>query len=179
MSYTTIILIAFALSVDACVVSFSYGLVFEKERLKNSTLLALFTSGFQGLMPVLAYFPSKAIENYISQYADLLVCLIFTYLGIKFIIEAFKKEKEKSLCIDLKCLTLIGIATSIDAFSAGITLALRGNHIFKPAILIAFITLINSYLGFFAGTKTRRFPSKILEIFAGVILIFLGMMALK
>lgn len=179
MSYTEIILIAFALSVDACIVSFSYGLVYEKERFKNSTLLALFTACFQGLMPVIAYFPSKAIESYISQYADLLVCLIFTYLGIKFIIEAFKKEKEKNLCINLKSLILIGIATSIDAFSAGITLALRGNHILKPAILIAFVTMINSYLGFFAGVKTRMFPSKVLEVSAGLILIFLGIMAIK
>lgn len=178
MTYIEIFLLALALSVDACVVSFSYGLVYENERFKNATLLACCTAVFQGLMPIIAYFPSRSIENYVSSYSDLLVCLIFTYLGVKFITEAFKKEKNKNLCIDLKCLLLIGIATSIDAFSAGISLALQGNHILKPAILIALITFINSYIGFFAGMKIRKFPSKILEISAGLILIFMGISAI-
>ena len=162
MSYISIILLAIALSIDACVVSFSYGLAFTENRFKNAIRLAACTGLFQGLMPVIGYYLTG----------------IFTYLGVKFIKEAFEKEKEKQLCIDLKCLLLVGIATSIDAFSAGISLSLFGNRILKPAILIGVVTFINSLLGFGLGGKLKKFPTKWLEITAGCLLILLGLKSL-
>lgn len=177
MTYFAIVMLAFALSVDACVVSFSYGLSFKTERRKNLVLLSVFTSVFQGLMPVISYFLTGFVKSFILPYSNLIIFLIFTYLGIKFIYEANHK-KEKEYCIDLKCLFLIGIATSIDAFSAGISLSLMGNHILKPALLIAFVTFVNSALGFWLGGKTRHLPSKALEIIAGLLLIWLGIKAI-
>ena len=174
MSYFSIFLLSLALSIDACVVSFSYGLTFKEERWKNSLMLASATGLFQGLMPVTGYFLTGFVKSFIEPYAGIIVFLIFSYLGLKFI---FEKNEEKPLCIGFKCLMLVGIATSIDAFSAGITLALFGNKILKPAILIALITFVNSYAGFWIGGKLKRIPSKSLEIFAGIILILLGIKA--
>lgn len=177
MSYISIFILAFALSVDACVVSFSYGITFDKQRLKNALLLSVFTGFFQGLMPVIGYFLTNFVREYVYPYADLIVFLIFSYLGFKFIVEANSPERKKELCIGIQCLLLIGIATSIDAFSAGISLSLYGNRILKPAILIALITFINSNIGFWVGGKLRHLSTKYLEIFAGILLIFLGMKA--
>lgn len=178
MSYFSIFILAFALSVDACVVSFSYGIKFDKQRLKNALLLSSFTGLFQGLMPVIGYFLTNFVREFIYPYADLIVFLIFSYLGFKFIIEANSPERKKELCIDIKCLFLIGIATSIDAFSAGISLSLYGNRILKPALLIALITFINSNIGFWTGGKIRHLQTKYLEIFAGILLICLGIKAI-
>ena len=177
MSYLSIILLAIALSIDACVVSFSYGLVYNENRFKNSFLLALCTGLFQGIMPCLGYFLTGFVKDYIEPYSAFIVFVIFTYLGIKFIKEAFEKDREKQLCIDLKCLILIGIATSIDAFSAGISLSLFGNRILKPSLLIAIVTFVNSALGFHIGGKLRHMPVRNLEISAGLVLIFLGIKA--
>lgn len=174
MTYLEIVLLALALSIDACVVSFSYGLTFKTNRLKNAMLLALFTSSFQGLMPIIAYFLTGFVKTFVQPYANWIVFLIFVYLGGKFIFEAFEKQNSKKLCLDLKCLFLLGIATSIDAFSAGISLSLFGNKIIKPALLIAFVTFINSILGFVVGGKLMHLSTKLLEVFAGILLIFLG-----
>lgn len=178
MSYWAIFLLAAALSIDACVVSFSYGLVFNENRTKNALKLAFCTGIFQGVMPALGYLLTGFVKNYISQYSAIIVFLIFVYLGGKFIFEANNQEKEKPLCIDTGCLLLVGIATSIDAFSAGVTLALYGNRILKPAVLIALITFINSFSGFIIGGKLKHLPTKWLEISAGIILILLGIKAL-
>ncbi len=178
MSYISIILLAIALSIDACVVSFSYGITFTQKRLKNALSLAICTGLFQGIMPTIGYYLTGFVKSFIEPYAGLIVFLIFTYLGVKVIIEAFEQDKEQQLCIDLKCLLLVGVATSIDAFSAGITLSLFGNHILKPALLIAFVTFMDSILGFTLGGKLKHFPTKGLEIFAGVLLILLGIKAL-
>lgn len=175
MTYFEIILLALALSVDACVVSFSYGLCFEKGK-TVSVPLAVSTGLFQAIMPVLGYFLAFLVKDYISPFSKIIIFTIFVFLGIKFIKESFEEKKEPK-CIDFMCLILIGIATSIDAFSAGISLLLYGNHIIKPAILIGFVTFINSMLGFWIGNHCKKLPSRVLEIFAGAILILLGIKA--
>jgi putative Mn2+ efflux pump MntP len=178
MNHLEILLLALALSVDACVVSFSYGLIFSQNRIKNAFSLASFTAIFQGLMPCLGYFLTNLVKDVITPYASLTVCLIFVFLGLKCIKEALVENKKKPLCISTLCLFLIGIATSLDAFSAGISLALYGNLIFKPALLITFITFVNSSLGFFIGGKFKKMPTKYVEILAGIVLIFLGLKAI-
>lgn len=178
MSYIEIVLLSFALSVDACVVSFSYGLCFEKERVKNALTLGLCTGIFQALMPVIGYFAASLVKTYISPYSKIIIFTIFLFLGLKFIKDAFNEEKAKPVCISLACLLLIGIATSIDAFSAGISLLLAGNLILKPALLIGLVTFANAILGFHIGGKIKHIPSKFLEIFAGVVLIILGLKAI-
>ncbi len=178
MSYIEIILLALALSVDACVVSFSYGLVSHNMRARNSMLLALFTGVFQGIMPVIGYFLTGIVKSYIEPYSGLLIFIIFCYLGVKFIKEAFEEKKlQNPTCLGAGCLLLVGVATSIDAFSAGISLSLLGNKILKPAVLIAAVTFINSHLGFWFGGKFKNIPSRPLEVTAGLILVGLGIKA--
>ena len=177
MTYLEIFLLAIALSIDACVVSFSYGIKFNQNRLKTALLLACFTGIFQGIMPCIGYFLASFVKLYIAPYANIIIFTIFMFLGLKIIKEAFV-DKDSPCCIGIGCLFLIAVATSIDAFSAGISLLLYGNHILKPAILITVITFCNSLLGFKLGGKLRNFSTKALEIFAGGILIFLGIKAL-
>lgn len=178
MTYIEIIILALALSIDACVVSFSYGLAFKENRMKNAMLLAWFTGVFQGLMPWFAYYLTGFVKSFIAPYASWIVFIIFMVLGIKFICEAWNEEETKPLCIGLSCLLMLGIATSIDAFSAGISLSLYGNKIFKPVVLIFLVTFINSLLGFWLGGKLQKIPCKFLEILGGLLLIGLGIKAI-
>lgn len=178
MSYFEIFMLALALSVDACAVSFSYGLTLNKKRKLNALLLASFTGFFQGLMPLLGYYLTTLVKSFIQPYANIIIFVIFVWLGARFIKESFQEEKSKAVSLSITNLLFIGIATSIDAFSAGISLSLYGNKIFKPACLIALITFLNSCLGFKFGGKLKHLPSKWLEITAGLILIILGLKAL-
>ncbi len=178
MSYFEIFILAIALSIDACIVSFTCALKFRQAHFKNSLSLSSCTGFFQALMPILGYYLTNIIKTYIEPYSKYIVFIIFTYLGIKFILESNEDKNGKSCTINTKALFLIGIATSIDAFSAGISLSLFGNKILKPAILIGFTTFIISALGYFAGLKLKKLPSKFLEILGGTLLILLGIKAL-
>ncbi len=178
MSYFEIIILAIALSIDACVVSFTYALKFRESHIKNSLSLSLCTGFFQAIMPVFGYYLTNFVKVYIEPYSKLIVFLIFTYLGIKFILESNQSKENITATINFKTLFLIGIATSIDAFSAGITLSLFGNKILGPIILIGLITFADANLGYFAGLKLKKLPSKLLEISGGILLILLGIKAL-
>ncbi len=179
MSIFEIILLAIALGIDCCVVSFSQGLIFTTNRRKNSLLLALTMGTFQGLMPVIGYFFANLISKYVENFTHLLVFAIFLILGIKFIYEAFQeKDDEKICCIGLTCLITMGIATSIDALAAGASLNFAGTKILTPALTIGVASFCMSLFGFWFGNMFKNFPSKILEISGGIILIALGIKAL-
>ena len=178
MNLIEILLLAVALSIDACVVSFSYGLVIEKYKRINSLLLAISTGFFQFLMPILGFYFASFLQQYLQKYAKFIIFTIFAYLGFKFIKDALTPNNTRPVCLNIKCLLLISIATSIDAFSAGISLLLSGNNILFPAIIIGIITFLNALFGYWSGFLLKKCPTTILEISAGTILIGLGIKAL-
>lgn len=173
MNLIDIILIAFALSIDACVVSFTYGINQKSKILKSALSLAIFTGFFQGFMPYLGGICTNFIQSIIEPYTKWIVFVIFLYLGINFIKGAFKKKKNVQK-LSFPILLLIAIATSIDAFSAGIPLSLKCDCICFPAILISLITFINSLIGFYTGRIFKKFNPQLLNIIGGLILIILA-----
>lgn len=179
MSLIEIVFLSLALGIDCLIVSFSQGLIFTSKKKRNSLLLASTMGIFQGLMPLISYYPTGFIYQYISKYSSIIIFAIFISLGIKFITEAFSCRKENPACkIDFKCLMAMGIATSIDALGAGVNLKLSDTNIILSVSLIAIASFIMSLTGFWTGNKISKIPSKTLEIAGGLILIGLAIKAL-
>ena len=174
MNLIEIIILAIALGVDCLVVSFSQGLIFNQNNIKNSLIIAIIMGLFQGFMPVISYFGTDTISTFVELHSKWLVAIIFTVLGIKFIVEALygKEEEIKDLCF--KCIIGLGIATSIDAFGAGISLSLTETPILLSAIIIGIASFIMSLIGFWASKFLKKLPAKALEVTGGIILIALG-----
>lgn len=176
MSILDILILAIALSIDACVVSFSNGLVFTQNKRVNSLMLAFAVGFFQFLMPVVGFFAAQTVSKYVEPYDHWIVFAIFVLLGAKFIKDAFKTDKEEKIdCyMCFKYILLVAVATSIDALGAGVTIAFTKTQIWFPAIIIGVVTFINSLLGFWSGHLFKKFPTKYLEISGGLILIGLA-----
>ncbi len=141
-------------------------------------LLAL-TMGFcQGLMPAIGYACTNLVNDYIEPFSHWIVFIIFTALGVKFITEAFQAKKESEVCcIGFKCLLTLGIATSIDALAAGVSINLSNTPILLPVLIIGIASFVMSILGFTIGGCFKKLPSKYLEITGGLILCTLGIKA--
>jgi len=179
MNYSEIFLLAVALSIDACLVSFAYGTNTKLNKIKNSLKLAVTTGLFQGFMPVIGYIFADKIKTFISPYSKYIVFMIFMYLGVTFILSSLKKESVKNKPnLGFNTLMVIGIATSIDAFSAGITLLLTNSPIILSILLIGVVTFIDSLFGFWSAYSLKQFNKKGFEISGGVIMIFLAVKAL-
>ena len=176
MSNIDIFILAVALSIDACVVSFSNGLVFTHNKRINSFMLAVSVGFFQFLMPVIGYFLARSVNKYVEPYDHWIVFGIFILLGAKFIKDAFNTEKEEKLHCYLcfSYILLVSIATSIDALGAGVSIDFTGSKILFPAVVIGLVTFVNSLLGFWSGNFFKKFPTKNLEISGGLILIALA-----
>lgn len=177
MSLIDLILLAIALGIDCFIVSFSQGLVFKHNRLKNSLNLALIMGIFQGLMPAAGYTGADYMYTVFVPYSRWVVFLIFFILGAKFIIESLQPKKEDLICIGFKCLFGLGLATSIDALVSGVSLRLTHTNIIFAGILICSGSFLMSIFGFWTGNFIKHIPSKSLEITGGIILILLAVKA--
>lgn len=179
MNLFEIIFLSAALGVDCLVVSFSQGLLVRFQRLKISMILALIMGFFQGIMPVISYLLTGMVYDYVAPFAKSLVFGIFMFLGCKFIIEALKNNEENlSQCLGYKVMILLGIATSIDALGAGISLRLTHTPLLLSCGIIALGSFLMSLTGFWSGNALKKVSTKYLEIAAGMILILLAIKAL-
>lgn len=175
LSLIEIIFLSVALGIDCLIVSFAQGLIFTSKKKRNSFILAFTMGLFQGIMPLISYYPTGLVSKYLTQYSSWIVFTIFLVLGLKFIIEAYGQKEKQEVCkIGLKCLIALGIATSIDALGAGVTLKLLNTNIVSAAVIIASASFIMSLTGFWTGNKITKIPEKYLEITGGIILIGLA-----
>lgn len=178
MNYIDIILLAFALSIDVCVVSFSYGLCLKDKHKRSALLLSFITGLFHMFMPILGYYFTDLLRVFIEPYANFIVFMIFMYLGVSFILDSFKNEGDKNLCLNVKNVLLVAIATSIDVFSAGISLSLTSSPMKFSVMVMGLMAFTNSLVGYFLGFKSKIFKSSWLEIIGGLILIGLAIKTL-
>ena len=79
MPLADLIFLAFALSVDAFVVAFSYGLLIKQKRLSNGIKLSLSTGAGQFLMPVLGFLLTGSVHRYIAAWDHWLGFAVFTF----------------------------------------------------------------------------------------------------
>lgn len=180
MSFFDIFVLALALSVDAAVVSFSYGLIITKNRFRTALLLAFFTGFGQFIMPIIGWLGTSTISQYISHFDHWISFLVFLLLGLNVIHTAVtqtgKEKLEKKLTLETAF--MIGVATSIDACAAGVTLYFINTPIILAATVIGFVSFVNSIAAFNSCCFLHKIPTKYIEIFSGVILIILGVKVL-
>ena len=81
------------------------------------------------------------------------------------------KRKEE---LSAKNLTVLAIATSIDALAVGVSFAFLGISIVQTIIIIGIITFILCFLGVIIGEKLGDIFKNYAEIVGGVILILIG-----
>ncbi len=180
MSFFDIFVLALALSVDAAVVSFSYGLIITKNRLKTALMLAFFTGFGQFVMPIIGWLGTSSVSRYISHFDHWISFLVFLLLGLNVIHGALRENGEEKLdkTLGLKTAFMIGVATSIDACAAGVTLYFIKTPILTAAAVIGLVSFVNSIAAFNSCGCLRKIPTKYIEIFSGVVLILLGVKVL-
>lgn len=185
-----ILFLALALSVDAFVVALSYGLILKYHRFQNGLNIAFATAFGQFIMPVIGFYLTDSIHDYISEWDHWIGAGVFFLLGIKVIKDAFSPPDTSSSSnessvqyLSLKMLILIGIATSIDALVAGISIYMNhqehNSGVWLPAGMIGITTFICASLGFYLTNRFKHFNTKYLQIIAGLVLIGLGVKMLS
>ena len=168
-------LIAVALAMDAFSVSMTKG--FTQKQLTNTQIIyyGLFFGGFQFLMPILGYFCGNVITSIVESLAPIIGFILLLAIGLNMIRESLSEDDEEITDnFSFREVTLLAIATSIDAFAVGITIALLKDPILISSISIGIVAFIFSIIGVFLGRKLGNYIGDKFQILGGVILILIG-----
>ena len=171
----SVFLIAVALAMVAFSVSMTKG--FTQKNLKNSEILyyGLFFGGFQALMPILGYFCGSIISSFIESLASIVGFVLLLAIGLNMIRESLSSDDDEITDnFSFSEVTLLAIATSIDAFAVGITIALLKDPILISSAIIGIVAFLFSIAGVFIGRKIGHFVGGKFQILGGVILILIG-----
>lgn len=124
MGLLDLLLVAAGLSMDAFAVSVCKGLNTKMYPVKTGLVAGLYFGGFQALMPTLGYICGGTIRQYIEAVSKYVALFLLCIIGINMIRENLKGEcKETNGALGFTVMVPAAIATSIDAFSVGITLS--------------------------------------------------------
>ena len=167
--------IAVGLAMDAFSVSLAGGAALKKDIVKTAVLTGLMFGFFQFAMPVIGWLVGAPISSIINPYGYWIVVALFFFIGGKMIYDAVKGEEEGVSLIGFKVLTLLAIATSIDALAVGISYGLIGEAILLPSIIIGVVAFVFSFAGVLAGHKLSYVLGSKMEIFGGIVLILIGL----
>ena len=146
MDYFTILAIALGLSFDTFAVSLSYGVIRNSIVFRQAIRVAVLLAVFQGGLTIAGYFLGSVISDALKATDHWIALGLLSFLGIKMILEGFKKTEEDETKDFSKTIVLLTIAfgTSIDAFAVGISFALLEVKIWESGILIGAVTFIAS-----------------------------------
>ncbi|HNZ42337.1 MAG TPA: manganese efflux pump MntP family protein [Bacteroidales bacterium] len=175
MNITEIVLIALGLAMDCFAVSISCSLGKNNISRLLAVKIALFFGLFQGLMPVAGWLLGLSFKNMMSGFDHWIAFGLLSIIGIKMIVEAFKKEEERDLNIR-KTMVLISlsVATSIDAMVVGISFALLKLNMLLTLGIIGIVTFIVSLVGIYIGKKFTFISAGKAAIIGGLVLIGIG-----
>ena len=166
---------------DAFAVAICKGLAMKRINKKQMLLIALFFGGFQALMPLIGFILGSAFAGLISAYDHWVAFILLLYVGGKMIVDSIREWKDEDKVEELdpplpiKELTLLAIATSIDALACGITFSFYESfNIIKAITIIGLTTFVISAAGVYVGNIFgNRYKAKA-QLLGGVILVFLG-----
>ena len=171
-----VLLLSFALSMDAFAVSIGIGVKNKDFDKKLALKVGLFFGFFQGFMPLFGYFASIGFGGIIESVDHWIAFILLSIIGGKMLYESFGENIEDEITkITNKILLLLAIATSIDAMAAGFTLNLLQLNPYLSMIIIGVVTLIFSYIGVFIGSRGGGFLEDKAEKIGGVVLIGIGL----
>ena len=175
MGFLETVFVAIGLAMDAFAVSVCKGLSMFKMNWKKAFIIAIYFGIFQMVMPLLGFLLGIGFSEWIEAIDHWIAFILLSFIGGKMIKESFDKSENLDDKVDFKTMSMLAIATSIDALAIGITYAFLDvkNCMFSFA-LIGIITFIISLFGVKIGNKFGIKYGNKAEMIGGLILIFIG-----
>ncbi len=170
------ILIAFALAMDAFAVAISAGVTLPRLTGRAIFRLGFHFGLFQFMMPILGWFAGLTIESYIKAIDHWIAFGLLSFIGGKMIYEALRSQDDEQKNDPTRGLTMVmlSVATSIDALAIGLSMAMLGVRIWAPSVVIGLVAGGMTVLGMVAGQKLGRLLGNKMELTGGLILIGIG-----
>jgi putative Mn2+ efflux pump MntP len=171
MNFVEILLIALGLAMDAFAVCLGAGTTPHINGPRPVFRLAFHFGLFQALMPVLGWLVGSTVNQWIAPFDHWIAFALLSFVGVRMIRSGLDTESDPSRGATL---VMLSVATSIDAFAVGLSLAVLGVGIIFPSIVIGLVAGSMSLLGLALGSRLGKTFGKRMEVVGGLVLIAIG-----
>ena len=173
-----ILILGFALAMDAAVATFALGILSSSHSRTVKIGGAFYLASLFGFFQFIMLWAGSKGGFYFtfSDYGhlfQLMIAGIFLLIGSKIMIDTFKEEEEKKLSWGFVPTVLVAIATSIDALAAGMSLGTLPET-YLAALEVGFVTFMICLFFYFLSQVSTKIPDKWLQRFAGAVFLFMG-----
>jgi putative Mn2+ efflux pump MntP len=180
MSFAEVLLIAVSMAMDAFAVSLGIGTSRQASTPRPIFRLSFHFGLFQFLMPILGWLAGSSIATLISAFDHWVALALLAFVGGRMIRSGLDSDSVPSPNDPSRggTLVMLSIATSIDAFAIGLSLAMLHVAILYPSLVIGVVTAGLSLAGLLIGHRLGEAFGKRMEVLGGVILIGIGLRVL-
>ena len=190
-SFASVVALALGLAVDATAAAAACGVAAPAVRPRHYATVAAYFGGFQALMPLLGWLLATWIGAAIAAWDHWIAFVLLGGIGAKMLLEAWRSGRgapdaaptqhaapaqpaAPDAGFGVRLMLGLAIATSIDAFAAGITLPMFQVPIALSIAAIGVITAGASALGLAVGRRLGDRVGRGLDVIGGAVLIGLG-----
>jgi manganese efflux pump family protein len=171
MDFLPILAVSIALSMDCFTVGLAIGTASSGNPVLKSLVVGLFFGGFQAGMTLAGFAIGVFLTTTFLALPSWIAVILLLAIGIKMIVEGLYEETTHHDKYDLPVITVLAIATSIDAFAVGVAYSFLDFEIVVPAIVIGIVAFGISVVGVLSGRKLKDLIGESIIIVGGLILV--------
>lgn len=169
----TLILMAFALGMDAFSVGLGMGMF--NLRLRQIFKIGITIGIFHVWMPLLGMIAGKFLSNQFGTIATYIGGGLLLVLGMQMIWSSFKKEEGPVITPVGFGLMVFAFSVSLDSFSVGLTLGIYQAKTVLVLLCFGIAATILTWCGLLVGKKVQNFIGPYSEALGGSILLAFGL----
>ncbi|AQX53169.1 MULTISPECIES: manganese efflux pump MntP [Priestia] len=168
----TLVIMAFALGMDAFSVGLGMGLV--RLRFRQIFYIGVIIGLFHIWMPLLGMFIGKLLSDKLGMLATYGGGVLLLILGIQMIYSSFKRDEEPFIKPVGWGLIIFALGVSLDSFSVGLSLGIFGARTFLTIMIFGVVSMLLTWLGLLLGRRVQGWLGSYSEALGGSILLAFG-----
>ncbi|UZW67030.1 manganese efflux pump MntP family protein [Priestia flexa] len=168
----TLVIMAFALGMDAFSVGLGMGLV--RLRFRQIFYIGVIIGLFHIWMPLLGMFIGKLLSDKLGMLATYGGGVLLLILGIQMIYSSFKRDEEPFIKPVGWGLIIFALSVSLDSFSVGLSLGIFGARTFLTIMIFGVVSMLLTWLGLLLGRRVQGWLGSYSEALGGSILLAFG-----
>ncbi|MBN8433567.1 manganese efflux pump MntP [Priestia flexa] len=168
----TLVIMAFALGMDAFSVGLGMGLV--RLRFRQIFYIGVIIGLFHIWMPLLGMFIGKLLSDKLGMLATYGGGVLLLILGIQMIYSSFKRDEEPFIKPVGWGLIIFALSVSLDSFSVGLSLGIFGARTFLTIMIFGVVSMLLTWLGLLFGRRVQGWLGSYSEALGGSILLAFG-----
>ncbi len=132
---------------------------------------------FQFLMPILGWAAGSGVARLMSSVDHWVAFALLAFVGGRMVRSGLDADGESYAADPTRGRTLVmlSVATSIDAFAVGLSLAMLDINIMYPSTIIGIVAAGFTLLGLQLGNRLGQWFGKRMEVIGGAVLMFIGL----